>query len=77
MPKFLHVKNQVYQWSMQKNYGINIFDYEGHNPWHTRYSNEKSQPISLRISIQYCNSACLEVGKETQPTLWKVMPTDV
>ncbi len=29
--KFLHVKKQANQIDMQKNYGIDIFDYEGHN----------------------------------------------
>jgi hypothetical protein len=28
--KFRHVKNQVYQGNMQKDYFINIFYYEGH-----------------------------------------------
>jgi len=31
------VKNQVYQWNMEKNYRNNIFESKGHNPWHTRY----------------------------------------
>jgi len=31
------VKNQVNQWNMQNNYHIDIFDYEGHDPWHTLY----------------------------------------
>ncbi len=27
----------IAQLNMPKNYGLNIFDYEGHNLWHTRY----------------------------------------
>jgi len=41
------------------------------------YRNDKSRLISLPISNQYCNSVCLKVGKETRPTLWEVMPSDV
>jgi len=33
--KFIHIRNRVYQWNIQKNYCSNIFDHEGHNPWHT------------------------------------------
>ncbi len=29
--KFIYVKNQANQLNMQKNYGIDIFDYEGHD----------------------------------------------
>ncbi len=29
------MKNRVYQWNMQKKYCVNIYDYDGHNPWHT------------------------------------------
>jgi len=35
--KFLHVKNQIYPWNIQKNYHINFCDNEGHNRGHTRY----------------------------------------
>ncbi len=37
---FLHVKNQINQSNSQtrkQNFCINIFDYSGHNPSHTRY----------------------------------------
>ncbi len=42
---YVHVKNQVYQWNVQKNYRTNIFDNEGHNPWHTVLCFLESQQI--------------------------------
>jgi len=39
------------------------------------YRNDKSQLISLPITNHNCNSVCLNVGKETQSTLWKVTPS--
>jgi len=42
--------NRVYQWNMQKNYSINIFDYEGHNPWDKQYN--------VKEAILY-NKVCL------------------
>jgi len=29
---FIHVKNRINQWNMQKMYCIDLFDYEGHKP---------------------------------------------
>jgi len=41
------------------------------------YRNDKSLLIRLFISIQYCNSVCLNVGQGTRPTLLKVTPSKV
>ncbi len=43
----------------------------------SNYRNDKPRLISLPISNHNCNSVCLKVGKNTQPTLWKVMPSDI
>jgi hypothetical protein len=52
---------------------------KGANPQNERmpiyYHNDKSRLISLPIYNHNCNSVCLNVGKKTQPTLWKVTPS--
>jgi hypothetical protein len=65
--KFLHVRNQEIEQNMPKNYGINIFDYEGpRSLTHTvevESDNAKKILISLYLCFMQGKLTCLEISK--------------
>ena len=46
------MKKQANQLNMQKNYGIDNFDYEGLGLWHTQYSSfNKTKKLKKNMSL--------------------------